>query len=108
MDDYFTKIVYKFYVVYSTYSRFSLIYIMFKLPPMQWAAGVLYLLVNRPGHGTDYSPPSNAEVKDACSCTSTLPIRLHGVVLSEAQRQIYSYVFALFTTDTKKALPVFK
>jgi hypothetical protein len=29
-----------------------------------------------------HSPPSSAEVKNACSCTSTPPIRLHGVVLS--------------------------
>jgi len=33
-----------------------------------------------PGSEADHSPPSNAEVKDVWSYTST-PIRLHGVVL---------------------------
>jgi hypothetical protein len=35
------------------------------------------------------SPPSNAEVKNAWSYTSPHPIRLHDVVLNEAQGQLY-------------------
>jgi hypothetical protein len=34
-------------------------------PPMKWVPGV-----KRPGHETDHSPPSNAEVKNAWSCDS--------------------------------------
>jgi len=35
-----------------------------------------------PGREDDNSPPSSVEVKSALSYTSTLPIRLHDVVLS--------------------------
>jgi hypothetical protein len=42
----------------------------------------LIVTLNRPEHETDHSPPSSAEVKDAWSYTSTLPIRLHDVVLN--------------------------
>jgi hypothetical protein len=38
--------------------------------------------VKRPGREVDHSHPSSAEVKKAWSCTSTHPIRLHGVVLN--------------------------
>jgi hypothetical protein len=34
------------------------------------------------GCDADQSPPSSAEVKNAWICTSTPPIRLHGMVLS--------------------------
>jgi hypothetical protein len=51
-------------------------------PPVQWVPGALSLGVKRPGHEADHSPPSSAEVKNAWSYTSTLPIRIHGVVLS--------------------------
>jgi hypothetical protein len=34
------------------------------------------------GREADHSPPSSGEAKNARSYTSTLPIRLHGVVLS--------------------------
>jgi hypothetical protein len=44
--------------------------------------GALSLRVKRPGREADHSPPSSAEVKNAWSYTSTLLIRLHGVVLS--------------------------
>jgi hypothetical protein len=50
--------------------------------PMQWVPGALSLGVKRPGREADHSPPSSAEVKNVWSYTSTLPIRLHGVVLS--------------------------
>jgi hypothetical protein len=58
-------------------------------PPIQWVSGALSLGVKRPGREADHSPPSSAEVKNAWSYTSTPPIRLHGVVLSEAQGQLY-------------------
>jgi hypothetical protein len=51
-------------------------------PPIQWVPGALSLGVKWPGREADHSPPSSAEVKNAWSYTSTLPIRLHGVVLS--------------------------
>jgi hypothetical protein len=38
--------------------------------------------VKCPGREADHSPPSSAQVKNACNCTSIPPIRLHGVVLS--------------------------
>jgi hypothetical protein len=38
--------------------------------------------VKRLGREADHSSPSNAEVKNEWSYTSTPPIRLHGVVLS--------------------------
>jgi len=44
--------------------------------------GALYLGVKQPGRDADNSPPSNVEVKNAWSCTSTSPIRLNGVMLS--------------------------
>jgi hypothetical protein len=33
------------------------------------------------GREADHSPPSSVEVKNGWSCTSTSPVRLHGVVL---------------------------
>jgi hypothetical protein len=32
-------------------------------PPMQWVPGVVSLGVERPGRESDYSPPSNAEMR---------------------------------------------
>jgi hypothetical protein len=40
-------------------------------PPIQWVPGALSLGVKRPGREADDSPPSNAEVKNAWSYTST-------------------------------------
>jgi hypothetical protein len=51
-------------------------------PPIQWVPGAPSLGVKRPGREVEHSPPSRAEVKNAWSYTSTLPVRLHGVVLS--------------------------
>jgi hypothetical protein len=50
-------------------------------PPIQWLPGVLSLGLKLPWREADHSSPSSAEVKNACSYTSTPPIRLHGVVL---------------------------
>jgi hypothetical protein len=62
-------------------------------PPIQWIPGAPALEVKRPGRESDHAPPSSAEVKNAWSYTSTPPIRLHGVVLSSAQRQLYLYIY---------------
>jgi hypothetical protein len=51
-------------------------------PPIQWVPGDLSLGLKRPVRESDHSLPSSAEVKNAWSYTSTLPIRLHGVMLS--------------------------
>jgi len=48
---------------------------------IQRVPGALSPGVERPGHEADHSPTS-VEVKNAWSYTSTLPIRLHGVVLN--------------------------
>jgi hypothetical protein len=42
----------------------------------------LSLGVKRPGCEAGHSPPFSAEVKNAWIYTSTLPIRIHGAVLS--------------------------
>lgn len=42
-------------------------------PPIQWVPGTLYPGVNRPVLEADRSPPSNSEVKNAYSNTSTSP-----------------------------------
>jgi hypothetical protein len=51
--------------------------------------------VKRPGREADHSPPSSAEVKNTWSYTSTPPIRLHGVVLSSTQGQLYFYIIII-------------
>jgi hypothetical protein len=51
-------------------------------PPIQWVPGALSLGIKWSGREADHSPPSNAEVKNAWSYTSTPPIHLNGVVLS--------------------------
>jgi hypothetical protein len=48
----------------------------------QWVPAALSLGVKRPEREADNSLPSSAEVKNAGSYTSTIPISLHGVVLS--------------------------
>jgi hypothetical protein len=40
-------------------------------PPIQWVPGALSLVVKRPEHEADHSPPSSAEVKNAWNYTST-------------------------------------
>jgi hypothetical protein len=51
-------------------------------PPIKWVRGALSLGIKQPGREADHSLPSSVEVKNAWSYTSTLPIHLHGVVLS--------------------------
>jgi hypothetical protein len=42
-------------------------------PPIQWVLGAVFLGVKLLGHEADHSCPSNAEVKNAWSYTSTPP-----------------------------------
>jgi hypothetical protein len=49
--------------------------------PIKWVPGALSLGLKWPGREADHSPPSNAEIKNAWSYTST-PQCLHGVVLN--------------------------
>jgi hypothetical protein len=51
--------------------------------------------VNRSGREADHSLPSSAEVKNEWGYSSIPPIRLHGVVLSEAQGQLYLLLHVL-------------
>jgi hypothetical protein len=60
-------------------------------PPIQWVPGVTSTRVKWLGHEAEHSAPSSAEVKNAWSYTSTPPIRLHGLVLSYAQGQLYLF-----------------
>jgi hypothetical protein len=62
-------------------------------PPIRWVLGALSLGLNRPRREADRSSPSSSEVKNALSYTSTSPIRLHVVVFSSAQGQLYPLHF---------------
>jgi hypothetical protein len=59
-------------------------------PPIQWVPGALSLWVKRPGREADHSRLSSAEVKNAWSCTSTPPVRLHGEMLTRRLDQTMS------------------
>jgi hypothetical protein len=65
-------------------------------PPIQWVPGALSLGVKRPEREADYSPPTSANVRNVRSYTSTSPIRLHDVVLCQAQGQLYLYLYLMF------------
>jgi len=67
--------------------------------PIQWGPGALSTGVKQPGHEADHSPPSSADIENMWSYTSTPPILLHGMVLSQknkAQGQLYLYIYLLF------------
>jgi hypothetical protein len=51
-------------------------------PPIQWVPWALSLGVKRLGHEADQSPLLVPKIKNELSCTSTSPLRLHGVVFS--------------------------
>jgi hypothetical protein len=63
--------------------------------PIQLALGVLTLRIKWLGRKADHSPPSSAQIKNVWSYTSTAPVRLRGVVLSEAERKVYLYFIIL-------------
>jgi hypothetical protein len=52
--------------------------------------------VKRSGREAVHVQPSRCGVNNAWSCASTPPIRLHGVVLSKAQEQLYLYIYLFF------------
>jgi hypothetical protein len=58
-------------------------------PPTQWVPGALSLGLKLLGREADHSRPSSAEVKKCLELHLHSPIRLHGEMLSEAQRQLY-------------------
>jgi hypothetical protein len=58
-------------------------------PPIQLIPAAVSLGVKRLGREADHSPPSSTEVKNAWSYTSTLPIRLHGVMLRKKAQGLY-------------------
>jgi hypothetical protein len=41
------------------------------LSPVQWVLDPFYLELKRPGHEAEHLPPSDAEVKNSWSCTSS-------------------------------------
>jgi hypothetical protein len=49
---------------------------------IQWVQEAHTPGIKLSGHEADHSPPSSAEVKNAWSCTSTLPLHLHSVGLN--------------------------
>jgi hypothetical protein len=63
----------------------------------------LSLEVKQPGCEADHSPPPSAEVKECVELYCHSPIRLHDVVLSEAQGQLYLNVIIGPTTYIYRA-----
>jgi hypothetical protein len=59
-------------------------------PSLLSIPGALSLGVKRPGREADYSPPSNAEVKNTWSYTSTPTVGVHGVELSLKHRENFT------------------
>jgi hypothetical protein len=57
-------------------------------PPIQWVPGAISLGVKRPGHEADHSHPSNAEVNNAWSYTSTPQYKLIKWCSVKAQGQL--------------------
>jgi hypothetical protein len=65
-------------------------------PPIQWILGALSPGVKWLGHEADHSLPSSAKVKNMW-CFTSIPVYLHGVMLSLAQGKLYLY-FAMVTS----------
>jgi hypothetical protein len=57
--------------------KLSVPYLEPSQPPIQGVPSLL--VVRRPGCEADHSPPSNTEIENEWSCTSTPPVCLHGV-----------------------------
>jgi hypothetical protein len=68
-------------------------------PPFQWIPGAPSLGVKRPGAWSWPLTSFNAEVKNTWSYTSTPPIRLHGLVLSQ-RRGTYLPFTSMFVVIT--------
>jgi hypothetical protein len=58
-------------------------------PLIQWVPAALSLGVKRPGREADHSTPSSTEFKNALSCISIPPIRLHSVMLCKINSSCY-------------------
>jgi hypothetical protein len=66
-------------------------------PPIQWIPGVPNLVVKRQGIEATHSPPSNAELKNAWSYTSTPHYAFMSwcSVKKKAQGQLYIYLYGM-------------
>ena len=53
----------------------------------------LYLWVQGPGRGVDYSSPSSAEVQEKVECTSIPALRLHGILQDIFYLTIFLFQF---------------
>jgi hypothetical protein len=65
--------------------EFSLLRVVqtgFGVHPTSYPMGTGVFFPGGKATGAGHSPPASAEVKKMWICTSTLPIRLHGVVLN--------------------------
>jgi hypothetical protein len=69
-------------------------------PPLRWVPRALSLGVERPGLQADRSPPSNAEVKNVWSYTSTLNVFMVWFLVKHRD----SFIFLPFTTASRTAL----
>jgi len=79
---------------------FQILNIQIICGPQSLLSNALSLRVKRPGREANRIPLYNAEVKNVWSYTSTLPIRLHGVVLGikKEQGQLYPYLLQIIRT----------
>jgi hypothetical protein len=66
-------------------------------PPIQRIPGTLSRGAKWPGRKADHLLPFSAEVKNARSYTSTLPIRLHGVVLCYKHRDNFNFYLYIYS-----------
>jgi hypothetical protein len=65
-------------------------------PPIQWVPRALLLGLKWPGREADHSPPPNAEVKDAWSCTS-IPQHAFMAWCSVKEKHRGNFTFTLLT-----------
>jgi hypothetical protein len=78
-----------------------------------WVPEAFNLGVKRPGREADHSPQPSAEVKNAWKCTSTPPISLHGMMLSQSTGKnlplpgfnISAFKMSLFLLGSNKLYP---
>jgi hypothetical protein len=66
-------------------------------PTIQWVPGAPSLVLKRPGRKGDHSLPANAEANEYVELYLHSSIRLHGVVLSQAQGQLFRYLHLLIS-----------
>jgi hypothetical protein len=73
-------------------------------PPLKWVPGALSLAVKRPGSGSDHSPPSRAEVKNAGSYTSTPPYVFVTWCLVKQRDNFAFFIFYIHQLETKSSI----